>query len=125
MLGDGGDADLAVAAVAVPDRRARRGGETVIRAYRAVFVASVERLQQRLRSDRRRAGLGDGVGDPSGSAPHSLPLAERLVLLLVDGHGFGLADAARVLGVAEVTAAGRLDRARAMLAMAAATSPIV
>lgn len=114
VLGDGpgvsADVEAVLAGVTIPGRRSPRLGERAIRAHRSVFVASVERLQQRLRAGRP-------VQVAAG-----LPLAERLVALLVDGHGFGVAAAARVLGVAEVTAAARLERARAMLAAAPAHS---
>ena len=45
-----------------------------------------------------------------------LPEGQRLALVLVDMHGLGVAEAARVLGVAEGTVKSRCARGRAALA---------
>ncbi|WP_213451074.1 RNA polymerase sigma factor SigM [Rhizomonospora bruguierae] len=48
----------------------------------------------------------------------ALPLEQRAALVLVDLQGYSVADAARVLGVAEGTVKSRCSRGRARLAVA-------
>lgn len=105
-------------------RRARLGTWL----YRIVYNTCLDELRRERRAAHNR--LDEDVDQPGGWADPadiaagrsdlaralaSLPPQERAAVLLVDAHGFGYGDAARVLGVPEGTVASRLNRARTSL----------
>ena len=101
--------------------------------YRIAYNACIDELR---RAKRRPEPIDTGqpVDEPAGdrSEPErsveaadaatralaSLPPAQRITVVLVDGEGYDNLTAARILGVAPGTVASRLSRARATMRQA-------
>lgn len=126
-----GDPDLAADAVQEGFISAmRRGssyrGDAAVTTWlhRIVVNASVDRI----RRQRPTALLDDDVADARDETARVdtrlevqealalIPEAQRLALVLVDMHGYGVAESAELLGVAEGTVKSRCSRGRATLA---------
>lgn len=94
--------------------------------YRIVVNACLDRL----RRDRHlpTAPLHDDIGSPTDPTAHvdtaivvrrallRLPVEQRAAIVAVDMQGYSVAEAARMLGVAEGTVKSRCSRGRAKLA---------
>ncbi|HEX5741398.1 MAG TPA: RNA polymerase sigma factor SigM [Pilimelia sp.] len=103
--------------------------------HRIVVNACLDRLRRR--KARPTVALADGGGEddapamPEPAAPaqdhdtrlvvwqalEQLPAEQRAALVLVDVHGYGVADAAAMLDIAEGTVKSRCARGRAKLAV--------
>lgn len=95
--------------------------------YRITYNACIDDLRKRKRSPLS----ADDPVDPTSTRPGpervvsaaetvrtalaTLPVDQRVTVVLVDGEGFDHRDAAEILGVAPGTVASRLHRARAAL----------
>jgi RNA polymerase sigma-70 factor (ECF subfamily) len=95
--------------------------------YRITYNACIDELRRRKRSPVSTADPVDPVSGRPGPervvsaaetvrhALATLPLDQRVTVVLVDGEGFDHREAAEILGVAPGTVASRLHRARAAL----------
>ena len=98
--------------------------------HRIVINACTDRLRRN--AARPTVALTDHADDPRAVTDHAagvttavvvrqalmrLPAEQRAAVVAVDMHGYSVADAARLLGVAEGTVKSRCARARARLAV--------
>lgn len=126
-----GDPELAADAVqegflSAMRRASSYRGEAAVTTWlhRIVVNACIDRI----RRERPTALLDADVPDPRDPAAgvdtrldveqalSRLPESQRLVLVLVDMHGYGIAESAAILGVAEGTVKSRCSRGRSALA---------
>lgn len=112
--------------VALPNFR--HGADPGTWLYRIVYNASIDELRRRRRRPKpvdttetsvdwasTRSGPEAEVGamDATLRALDALPEIQRIVLVLVDGHGFDTQTVADMLDIAHGTVRSRLSRARA------------
>jgi RNA polymerase sigma-70 factor (ECF subfamily) len=95
--------------------------------YRITYNACIDELRRRKRRPVSSVDPEDPVSGRPGperevtasetvrAALAELPIDQRITVVMVDGEGFDLKEAARILGVAPGTIASRLHRARAAL----------
>ena len=92
--------------------------------YRMTYNACIDEIRQRRKDGRdgprihpvrRPAALPSSTSELVRDALSELPAPQRVTLVLVDGEGFDLEEAADILGVAAPSVASRLYRARTAL----------
>jgi len=95
--------------------------------YRITYNACIDDLRARKRAPLTTEAPADPISGQPGPervvgaaetvrhALASLPLDQRVTVVLVDGEGFDHREAAEILGVAPGTVASRLHRARRLL----------
>ena len=126
LVGNDVDDVLQVAYLKAFEQRRTFRGEASPRTW--LYTIAYRTAVDHLRSSRRRASTQnraatlttasadptDGVADRMAvdAALGDLPVDQRIILLLIDGHDMSYDDAAAILGIASGTIASRLHRAR-------------
>ncbi|BBG05610.1 MULTISPECIES: sigma-70 family RNA polymerase sigma factor [Pseudonocardia] len=128
ILGDPGEAEDAVqeaflAALRSPRFRGEAAPGTWL--HRILVNGCIDRIRAGARRRDRDAAVPTVVGDPAGplvtrlaldDALAALPVDQRVAVVLVDGLGYPVAEAAVICGVPDGTVKSRCARARARLA---------